>query len=156
MMRWYMLIFSIAVTASLGGCASTMSADQRLAEVWPRVKVNVLRGIESWPGITSNETMEAEQALVSLTASIVSKRWLDAQEAWLGEPNLSGYAFLGINYAYRNSSAQNYREWERWHVREFEKSLAILTDDPDTKRGTKWLYGSLRRTTPPPHPSQQD
>jgi len=79
-MPWNTLHFYLAAIVSLGGCASTLPAEQRLAEVWPRVKVNVQHGIETWPGITPRETREAEQALASLTASVDAKRWVDAQE----------------------------------------------------------------------------
>lgn len=133
------LLVPIMAVLLVLGCASRQDAAHNLSEAevleltgridtaWPRVR-SELGNYPNVPEGIGDAHAEIAARTESLDAAIEAEAWRDAADMWYDE-SMGPDCFMAINWTYRGSSSGAYREWARWHVREFEIALAILTGD---------------------------
>jgi hypothetical protein len=130
---------------------SHQSARERLDESWPRAEME-LRHYDNHQLPDPLEIGSSGAAAADEVAALIDAAdWGGAAVVWF-ERGLDGACFMGINATYHGTSGGAFREWARWHVREFEKALAILSGAADVKDHVRWKHGSLARSQPVDNP----
>lgn len=121
---------------------SSLHARERFDEAWSTVR-DILEESHRIPDGVAGDRAALLRAIDRFETAVEMQEWSDALEIWLGTPDLSSWTFLTINWSMRGE--QHRREAARLWVRELERAMYLLTDDPnEIKAGSSW-YGTLDR-----------
>ena len=137
---------------STGHSLSSESVD-RLHMAWERVEFT-LRGADSVVPAPSRMATSEQLAMLleDMNGLISQQKWSHVWHAWMDSKHddARGMMYMAINWRYRGNSGAEYREYDRWHVREFEKAAVLMSGDQDQIRITKSWYGGSLKPTPKP------